>query len=532
MVALRDQFGASMSSFRSGFQDRFGVGSRISSINAGGDSRLTPSEFYAAIEDSRTAHDKFGFVSGLTEQAVIHRVQDGFGFDAQTGNPDCNKFLNEYIQEWCETPEAFDIAGENDWATSQQLCETAVIRDVDYWYLGLDSGHVQLIESHRVRSSNWVRGSSEKGRKDGTTEHLGVICDSQLKRLGVRVTKNEARGAWTPVKLDDLETFQVRDSEGVRQVFHAHDSRRSSMTRATGSWWNLIEATNMLDQGKFSLLVKTVLAASLAYIHTKKKGNASLEFGDTDPTLAAAMKAAIEKVNPGGVVEIEEGEKLEMLSTNLGASEAIALIDLLMQELSLVLGIPLAVGVLDGNKLGNFTSGRMTWDLAKIGIRKQRVRRAKQIAIPLREWKLHWLLRQPDSNRDAVKARAFFEKVEPRKFFWARVKMPGWPYPQPMDEHSANALAISTFQNSHRRVLAAAGHDLIEVAPEMGEDRYTIGCELAKWFAKFRTEHSATIGDFTFKDFIELGLYRGTQLPRENAPAANAPARDQKANNQ
>lgn len=267
MVVLRDGYGASMSSFRSGFQDRFGVGSRNLGVNAGGDARLTASEFYAAIEDSRTAHDKFGFVSGLTEQAVVHRIQDGFGFDAQTGDVDCNKFLNDYIQEWCETPEAFDIAGENDWATSQQYCETAVIRDCDYWYIGLESGHVQLIESHRVRSSNWVRGSSEKGRTDGTTEHLGVICDNRLRRLGVRVFaylcadvpdayRDDPPGAFLRFQsrlgelIDDLwlGTFSGIDALAYLQgVDLAFGPQRNTTTFATQG--DFIEAILEIDSG-------------------------------------------------------------------------------------------------------------------------------------------------------------------------------------------------------------------------------------------------------------------------------------------
>jgi hypothetical protein len=531
MVHLRGQYMAEMSSFRSGFESRFGLGGRGSigmGANASADSRLTPTEYYSSIEDSRTAHEKFGFVRGLTAQARIHRVQDGTTFDAQTPDPECNKFLNDYFSEWLDDEDRFDFSGERAWPQAQKDTEEAVIRDGDMIWLGLDSGHVQFIENHRIRSSNWVKGDASKGRTNGTTEHLGVVCDGALKRLGYRVTKSESRGPWATIKVDDLQLYQTRDFFGTRQVFHAYDAARFSLTRGVSAWATMIETTNMLDQGKFSLLVKSVLAASLAWVVTNAKGTGQVQFGDDDEALGRALKQKIQQINAGGVLNIQEGDKVELLGATIGAAEAIQLIDLLMQDLSLNLGIPLAVGILNGDKLGNFTSGRMTWDLAKIGIRATRQTRNKQIAFPMWRWKLRWLLAQPDSNPDAVKARRFRDKIAAgefgeRAFFWVRCQAKGWPYPQPLDDASANALSVSTYQNSLRRVHLERGDDLPTLAVEFAEDRSTILEEMVKAFEKLVKKYPETLKDFTLKDFMELGLYRGTPLPRTADEAGTAP---------
>lgn len=529
MLALRSEFGAGMSSFCGGNgSGRFAVGGGGNSIGGSyaqgaADQRLRPDEYYGTIEDSRIAHDRFPIVGGLTRQARIHRVQEGFAFKSQTPVEEANRWLDDWCEQWLDDPERFDVSGELNWAELQKAVEEAVIRDGDALLLGTDDGRLQMVEGHRVRSSSWAKGAD--ARKDGVTEHLGVVCDSRLRRVGYRITRVEPRGPFAPVRMDDLVLVDTRDADGVRQVFHCHDAMRASQTRGVSAWANMLETTNMLDQGKFSLLVKTVLAASLAWALKEKPGAPQTDYGQRDEDLSQQLRAHVEQIHPGGVVHLQEGEELALLGQNIGASEAIKLIEEQTRELSLALGLPLFVGVLDAEKTGNFSSARMTWDLAKIGIKNFRQTRAKQLAYPMREWRLRMLLRE--ASPDGDKARAFYDACAktpsgPASFFWCHAQAPGWPYPQPYDDANANALAVSTFQNSLRRVARENGDDFAVLAEENAGDKFTILEQMAQQYDRAMKLYRPVVGaDFTFKDFLELGMTKGQPLPRAPQPAAD-----------
>ena len=113
-----------------------------------------------------------------------------FGFRARTRDNAFNSRLEELV-EWNSQPAKFDIAGRHSFADARRIVEARRVVDGDCLTVRLRSGHIQLIESDRIRS--WP-GAYCTDPKTGNSIVNGVEVDGYGKAISYRVSDRDPWG--------------------------------------------------------------------------------------------------------------------------------------------------------------------------------------------------------------------------------------------------------------------------------------------------------------------------------------------------
>lgn len=435
--------------------------SGVASAGAGADYHYRGESDYLRMVEYARDMDRNDLIVGQTvDRAVTNTIQDGFRHKATTGDDKLDDYLEGRWTDWSEDPDACDLAGELTFWEMENLVLRQSLVDGDDLALPNDSGALELVEGHRLRTPR-----NANRNKNYAMVH-GVRIDDNRKRLEYWLTKNDIEPSAPLTRIGDVRKIPARDEQGNRQVFHVMAGKRISQTRGVTAFAPMFDALGMFEDINFATLVQRQMVACFAVFRER-----ALEFQlpgaepahgpQTEETTGSYTKI-LEGIGPGMEIGGLPGEKLSMNSPNVPNAEFFPHMRLLLTLIGVNLGMPLVMMLLDASET-NFSGWRGAVDQARMGFRGNQRRLKNRFHKPVYQWKVRqWM--ESDSWVRNLSTR------ETVKIFAHEWQPPTWPYIEPLKDASADLLRTRNALISQRRRCGERGMQWSTLSTEIVED--------------------------------------------------------------
>lgn len=459
--------------------------------------------YYNDIEQARDMDRNDGLVGTLADRRVDNIVQQGFTLDTKTGDKALDQDLWQRWQAFAADPELCDIAGEMTFHEMERhVCRSESI-DGDIIGVGTEDGPLQLHEAHAVQTST---------RIDST--FLGVTRDRYGKRTQyhVRYDLNQFAQKSESIPID------VRNSEGVRQLFHVYNPKRISATRGVTQLAPVFSLSGMLEDINFAKLVQQQAVSCFAVLSEKAVGsNGNLpsidrqtKFGEPSTEQTGSGERKLEGISPGMFYEGREGETLKGFSPNIPNSEYFQQVKLILQIVGVNFGLPLCLVLMDGSET-NFSGWRGAVDEARKGFVADQLNLVRRWHTPVYKWWLHReMAMEPILQRAAER-----QGVDIFGHTW---QLPTWSYIEPVADAQGDTAQLRNALTSPRRMHAARGKDWETIAEEIIDDNvFAITRAQAK--ADEVSQQFPKAPPLSWRDLIPLPMPEGQTLAMQDPNA-------------
>lgn len=459
-------------------------------------------KYYQDIEQARDMDRNDPLVGILADRRVDNIVQSGFTLDPKTGDKGLDLELWNRWTEETEDADTCDIAGEMTWKEIERHVCRAESIDGDMIVVGTEDGPFQVLESHLIQT---------KTRVDDT--FLGVTTNRYGKRIKYHVVEELDEFG----KTEPVDPIDVRDVNGVRQLFHIYNPKRVMQTRGVTQLAPIFAYSGMLEDINFAKLVQQQVVSCFAIFRKLgmpvSDGPPSIDgYGETETVTTTTNETRqLEGVSPGMEVIGNPGEELQGFSPNVPNSEYFQQVKLILQVIGVNFGLPLCLVLMDGSET-NFSGWRGAVDEARKGFVADQLNLVRRLHTPAYKWKLHqWIQNDSDLRKAADANKNIF------KHNW---NLPTWSYIEPVADAEGDATQLKYALTSPRRMHSARGKDWEEVSEEITEDNiYAIN--FATEAAKKYNADNPDQPKLTWRDLIPLTMPEGQTLALQD-PAAIA----------
>jgi capsid protein len=462
--------------------------------------------YYRDIEQARDMDRNDGLVGTLADRRVDNIVQQGFTLDTKTGDKKLDQDLWHRWQAFANDPEMCDIAGEMTFHEMERhVCRSESI-DGDIIGVGTEDGPLQLHEAHAVQTSTKIEST-----------FLGVTRDQYGKRTQyhVRYDLNQFATKSESIPID------VRNSEGVRQLFHVYNPKRISATRGVTQLAPVFSLSGMLEDINFAKLVQQQAVSCFAILSEKAVGsNGNLpnvdrqsKFGEPSTEQTGSGVRNLEGVSPGMFYDGREGETLKGFSPNIPNSEYFQQVKLILQIVGVNFGLPLCLILMDGSET-NFSGWRGAVDEARKGFVADQLNLVRRWHSPVYRWWLHReMAMEPILQRAAER-----QGIDIFGHAW---QLPTWSYIEPVADAEGDTAQLRNALTSPRRMHAARGKDWETIAEEIIDDNvYAIAKAQAK--ADSHNQKFPKAPPLSWRDLIPLPMPEGQTLAMQDPNAIAA----------
>ncbi len=413
------------------------------------------SDYLRLIEYAREADRNNMLVGQGVNRVVSNVLQDtGIQPDPITGDGDLDTYLLGRWNDWATDANQCDVAGELTFLDQQRLVLRHTIIDGDICVLLLNTGALQQLEAHRLRTPS------------ATVKNVinGVELDQNRRRIKYWFTKEDINSWQTLKRVGDTIQVDARDADGHRQVLHCYFPERSTQTRGITAFARIMDALGMHDDIQLAALVKQQVASCITFMREKKDdyGMPGQTGARTYETQSDGSQRVIDEIMPGMEIIGAPGETLSGFSPNIPSAEFFQQATMILGIVAVNLGMPLAVLLLDPSNT-NFSGWRGAMDLARRGFRDMQTWMVNFHNRPIYMWRMRYLI-----ATDPFVAAAYAKIGD--KIFQHRWNAPSWAYIQPLDDASADLLRVQNGLISPRRLHAERGRDWEEIYTETVED--------------------------------------------------------------
>jgi lambda family phage portal protein len=460
------------------------------------------SKYYEAIEQARDMDRNDALVGILADRRVDNIVQSGFTLDPKTGDKGLDNALWQWWEDFSNDPDQCDIAGECTWKEiERQACRSESI-DGDIVVTGTEEGSFQLLESHLIRTKSKVENT-----------FLGVTTN----RVGKREQYHVAEELNEFGSFGDSTPIDVRNADGIRQVFHVYNPNRVNPTRGVTLLAPIFSISGMLEDINFAKLVQQQVVSCFAIFRKLAAGQSGLPsvdgvYGDASTQQTDSGTRQIEGVSPGMEIVGQPGEELQGFSPNVPNSEYFQQVRLMLQIIGVNFGLPLCLVLMDGSET-NFSGWRGAVDEARKGFVADQMNLVRRLNRPAYRWKLSEHLKE---TKDKALKKAYADIGE--RIFQHNWNLPTWSYIEPVADAEGDATQLRNALTSPRRLHAARGKDWEEIAEEsIADNAYAI--ERA---AKQAAEINAQFPDspmVNWRDLIALPMPQGVTVAMQDPGA-------------
>lgn len=413
--------------------------------------------FFRMMEIARDL-DRNNCVIAQGVNRVVTNILSGAGMvlNVDTGDEELNSDLETRFNSWAEDKLAVDIARKSTFSEMARLALRHTLVDGDCFILPLREGKLQAIEAHRVRTP----------RNTQRNVIHGVLLNDYAAAEEYWIAKEEIDQQRSVERVKDCTRIRALDTNGNEQVFHCADPVRFSQTRGITCLAPVADIVGMHDDLQFANLVKAQVAACIAFIRNR---DASFTRGGIGATGSAsslplndALSMLVEEMAPGMELRGLPGEKIEGFAPTVPSPEFFKQAMLILTIVSVNLGIPVAVLLLDPSET-NFSGWRGAIDQARISFRRIQGWLASRFHRNVYLWKLRqWVREDATLLRFANKSGITLDKHA-----W---NPPSWAYINPLEDAQADTLRISAVLSSRRRIFAERGLEWNVVAREAVAD--------------------------------------------------------------
>ena len=290
--------------------------------------------------------------------------------------------------------------------------------------------------------------------------------DSFRKRLKFWIMRD---GVTPNKQKEQARDIDVRDKDGIRQVFQVYNPRRANQTRGVSALAPIFYITGMLEDINFAKVVQQQMVSCFAVFRERTGGTATgvppstAGYGQSSTEQSSTGQTRyLEGIGPGMEIIGAAGEKLMMDSPKVPNAEYFQQVRMLVQIIGINLGLPLCLVLMDGSET-NFSGWRGAVDEARKGFRSNQRMLTKRLHRPVYELKVRQWMEADAALRNAARK----SKIKVLGHEW---NSPEWAYINPKDDSEGDAMRIRNGQTSYRRLHSKNGTDWELIAEEQIAD--------------------------------------------------------------
>jgi len=473
----------------------------VSGVGTTGDYHLkSEPEWLYGIEYARDL-DRNDCFAGICLDRVVDNVLHDAGFrpDPDTGDETADMFLKSLWDDWAQSEEGCDLAGEMTFSELERVILRGSLVDGDSLPIGNESGAIEVMEAHRCRTPT----NSKKNIV------FGIQLDANRRRQAYYFTKEEVHWNATVRRVSDTTPIPARDEDGLRQVFHVFDPKRVSLTRGLSVYARVADQLGMHDDIEFANLVRQQIASCFAIIRNKKRssplsGGSGSQYGERTTETIGNHTRITDGISPGMEIKTETDEEITGFSPDIPNPQYFEQAWKILKTISANLGIPLQAVLLDASET-NFSGWRGAMDQARTGFRRIQRWFIKKFHARVWKWKVsQWLIQYPQLQKWAKQKGVNIFKV-----MWKR---PSWPYINPLQDAQADITVVAGLQNSLRRVLGERDIDFDELMPEIVSDNVTI-YQLCRNAARLINAEAQDDSErITWRELLAMPIHQGLSV--------------------
>jgi len=443
----------------------------VVSQGSGADYHYRTWHSYASIME--TARDLFRnhmLIGQGIRRLVANILGSGFTLDVKSGDKSLDAELKARWDAWAESPNA-DLAGEQCFHGLERLALQQVIVDGDVVPLPTESGAVQLVEAHRLRTPT------------NTSRNVvhGVLLDEATRRRDEYWITNEDISPMAPLaRVGDVTRYPTRYTDDLtgaeeRQILHLYMPDRSSQTRGVTALVPAIDNAGMGDDLAFAQLVKAQMSACVTILrelaaetqYPQALGDGSGQETETEQRPNGTVRT-VAGWQPGMEIFGYPGEKLTGFSPNVPNAEFFQHMMFIISIVAVNLDLPIAVFMLDPSNT-NFSGYRGAMNQARERFKVIQHWLAQSFHSPLYRWKVRQFAAEDAALRTAIERSLRDKKAaNPFRHVWHAQE---WPYIEPTQDALGDVIQESNLLSSPRRLRARRGIDYEQLVGEIVEDR-------------------------------------------------------------
>jgi lambda family phage portal protein len=451
----------------------------VSSVGSHADYHYRTWTAYAHVME--TARDLFRnhcLIGQGIRRLVANILRGGFTLDVKTGDDVLNDELSARWYEWAESPDLCDHQGEQDFYGLERLALQNTIVDGDVIPLPVQSGSIQLLEAHRMRTPT------------NTTRNVvhGVLLNDFRRRLEYWIT-NEDVGLFAPLNMvGQVSRYKAREFDELtgkeeRQVLHLYMPDRITQTRGITALVPVVDTAGMGDDLFFAQLVKAQMTACVTILRSIKDAGG----GNPVPNPSGQGLEVTEDTRPDGTVRqivgwqpgmeffSYPGETLEGFAPNVPNAEFFNHANLILSIVAVNLDLPLAVLMLDPSNT-NFSGWRGAMDQARQRFQEIQCWFMRNFHTPIYRWKVRQWAAEDAAIRQAIEKSVRRKKIgtDGVDAFGHEWRAQEWPYIEPTQDAMGDVIQERNLLISPRRRAARRGMDYDDLTTEIVEDRATV----------------------------------------------------------
>lgn len=423
------------------------------------------SDYLKMMEYARDMDRNDAVIGQGVDRAVSNMLQDGLRLNPSTGDKGIDAENVARWQEWSVDDQQCDLAGEDTFWDFEYAAARSCFIDGDIVVLPTDTGALQLVEAHRLRTPK------NAFRRKKVPVH-GVVMDDRRRRTEYWLTTKNL-DPWEALhKISDVTKYPAYQKDAATGELHKAvlhvilSKKRYTQTRGVTALAPIFDHAGMYEDINFAELVHQQVATCFAIFHEREldwRDGEMPQTGDRETeTMASGETRLVEGISPGMRIAGLPGEKLRMDSPNIPSPEFFRHMEHVLTMIGINLGLPLMMLLMDSTK-SNFSAWRGAVDQARIGFRTNQRRLANRLHRPVYRWKVRQWMADDSALRNAHNKPG----VDVFRHSWG---FPTWPYIEPLKDATADALRARTAQSSPRRLCAERNTDWEEIAAEIPED--------------------------------------------------------------
>lgn len=490
----------------------------LASAGSGADYHYASENDFLRVMEYARDFDRNDMVVGqITDRAVTNTVQNGMALAPQTGDEGADREIKARWDEWSNDPDRCDVMGEHTFGDMEYFALRHTLVDGDLVALPLRSGHLQLVEGHRIRTP----GNTKRNVVHGV---LLEEAPRPRKRVEYWITKDDIQPHQAVSKVSEVKRYPVRDEEGHRQLFHVYNPKRVSQTRGVTAYAPIFDAIGMHDDAQFAALVKQQVAACFAIFRERGPDydpGADYQRGErTSDTLGDGSTRRIEGIAPGMEIQGEVGEKLQGFSPNVPGEGFFPHVKLILTFIGINLGMPLVLVLLDASET-NFSGFRGAVDQARMGFRRNQTWLIRRLHCPTYRWKVRQWMAEDAFLRAASKRSG----VDLMRHLW---NPPTWPYIEPLKDAGTALLRMRNGLTSPRRLHAEHGDDHQQIIRETIADNGFAIIRAKRQAARINKRFADDGQPVHWRELLSLPTPDGVKVSLDTADPSIKPAKEAK----
>lgn len=474
-------------------------------------------DYYKRIEKARAMDRNDAVIGQIIDRSVANEIQDGFQLQINTGDKSLDDTLQAMWHDWSTNPDLCDIRGEMTFydyeiaaCRAAKLDGDCVVTGVyDEWDASTHSGPLQFFEAHNIGTNRRIEDV-----------FLGVHLNSRRKPIKYYVAcdlvdpyKTRGVGGFGGSEIE----MDVRNEDGVRQLFHVYNPKRVTLTRGVTALAPVFQLAGMFEDTNFAKLLQQQIVSCFAIFHEMPQAipgeggslpsNQGYGYSSTETTRFGTRK--MEGIMPGMEIWGKPGAKMHGFSPAVPNPEYFTHVKLILQLIGVNLGLPLCLVLMDGSET-NFSGWRGAVDEARKGFRRNQQNMIKRFHTPAYLWKLHHFMADDPAIQRAIDSNSNINVYEHR---W---QPQAWAYIEPEKDARGDAIQIDSKLTSRRRVAWNRGGEFQEIAIELVGDNAFGVIEAKKRAAEINAEFPDDNEPVSWRELWTPTLSSGTSMTLES----------------